>query len=165
MLTKRQKQVLDFIKGYQKNRGYAPSLKEICKKFKLASVSTAHFHVSKLRDAGYLEKEGNKPRAIDATKREEIIKIPVVGIIAAGQPIEAIEIPDATIAISKKEIIPTEKLPVLEKSSLRLNFLRVFLRLCKEIKVLDNRKYILLEEEVDEIGRMLGGWIKSTKDR
>jgi len=59
----------------------------------------------------------------------------------------------------------TEKLPVLEKSSLRLNFLRVFFRLCKEIKVLDNRKYVLLEENVDEIGRMLGGWIKSTKDR
>ena len=58
-----------------------------------------------------------------------------------------------------------EKLPVLEKSSLRLNFLRVFLRLCKEIKVLDSRKYILFEEDVDEIGRMLGGWIKSTKDR
>ena len=109
MLTKRQKQVLDFIKGYQKNKGYAPSLEEICKKFKLASVSTAHFHISKLRDAGYLEKEENKPRAIDATKREEIIKIPVVGIIAAGQPIEAIEFPDTTITISKKEIIPTEK--------------------------------------------------------
>ena len=58
-----------------------------------------------------------------------------------------------------------EKLPVLEKSSLRLNFLRVFLRLCKEIKVLDSRKYILFEEDVDEIGRMLGGWIKSTKER
>jgi len=57
-----------------------------------------------------------------------------------------------------------EKLPILEKSSLRLNFLRVFLRLCKEIRVLDNRKYILLQEIVDEIGRMLGGWIKSTKD-
>ena len=58
-----------------------------------------------------------------------------------------------------------EKLPVLEKTSIRLNFLRVFLRLCKETRVLDNRKYILLEEAVDEIGRMLGGWIKSTKNR
>lgn len=58
-----------------------------------------------------------------------------------------------------------EKLPVLEKNSLRLNLLRVFFRLCKDIKVLDGRKYILFEEDVDEIGRMLGGWIKSTKDR
>ena len=58
----------------------------------------------------------------------------------------------------------TEKLPVLEKTSLKLNFLRVFLRLCKEVKVIDNKKYILLQEIVDEIGRMLGGWIKSTKE-
>ena len=109
MITKKQQQVLDFIMGYQKQKGYAPSLKEICKKFKIASVSTAHFHVSKLRDLGYLEKEENKPRAIDAIKREEIIKIPIVGTIAAGQPIEAIEIPGTTISLSKKEISPREK--------------------------------------------------------
>src|SRR4030042_709598 len=59
----------------------------------------------------------------------------------------------------------TEKLPVLEKTSLKLNFLRVFLRLCKEVKAIDNKKYILLQEIVDEIGRMLGGWIKLTKER
>ncbi|MCX6720659.1 MAG: four helix bundle protein [Candidatus Staskawiczbacteria bacterium] len=63
------------------------------------------------------------------------------------------------------QLFKIEKLPVLEKVSLRLNFLRVFFRLCKEIKVLDNKKYCLLQEDVDEIGRMLGGWIKSTKDR
>ena len=63
------------------------------------------------------------------------------------------------------QLSKAEKLPALEKSSLKLNFLRVFFRLCKEIKVLDNKKYILLEEDIDEIGRMLGGWIKSTKDR
>ena len=109
MVTKRQKQTLDFITDYQGRKGYAPSLDEIRKKLKLSSVSTAHFHVSKLRDLGYLEKEENKPRAIDAMKREEIIKIPMVGTIAAGQPIEAIEIPRATISLSKKEISPREK--------------------------------------------------------
>ena len=109
MITKKQQQVLNFIKKYQKKMGYAPSLEDICKKFKIASVSTAHFHVSKLRDAGLLEKEENKPRAIDAVKREEIIKIPIVGTIAAGQPIEAIEIPDATVSISKRDISPREK--------------------------------------------------------
>ena len=59
----------------------------------------------------------------------------------------------------------TEKLPILKKTSLKLNFLRVFLRLMKEVKTIDNKKYVILEELVDEIGRMLGGWIKSTKDR
>jgi len=58
-----------------------------------------------------------------------------------------------------------EKLPILEKTSLKLNFLRVFLRLMKEVKTIDNKKYTVLEELVDEVGRMLGGWIKSTKER
>ena len=56
-----------------------------------------------------------------------------------------------------------EKLPTLQNTSLKLNFLRVFLRLAKETKTIDNRKYLQLEETVDEIGRMLGGWIKSTR--
>ena len=53
-----------------------------------------------------------------------------------------------------------EKLPILEKVSLKVNFLRVFLRLMKEVKTIDNKKYTALEGLVDEIGRMLGGWIK-----
>lgn len=109
MLTKPQKQVLDFVTDYQKHKGYAPSLDEMRKKFKLASVSTVHFHISKLREAGYLDKEKNKPRAIDAIRHEEIVKIPIVGTIAAGQPIEAIEVPDTTISISQKEISSKEK--------------------------------------------------------
>ena len=109
MITKRQQQVLNYITLYQKNKGYAPSLEDICKKIKISSVSTAHFHISKLKDLGYLEKEENKPRAINVLKRDEIIKVPIVGTIAAGQPIEAIEISDTTIAISKKEISPKDK--------------------------------------------------------
>jgi hypothetical protein len=58
-----------------------------------------------------------------------------------------------------------DKLPVLEKVSQKLNFLRVFTRLMKEIKSMDNRKYILLQQNIDEIGKMLGGWIKSAKER
>ena len=109
MITKIQKQVLDFVTRYQKQKGYAPALEEMCEKFKWASVSTPHFHITRLRDLGYLAKEGNKPRAIDTTKREEMIKIPIAGVIAAGQPIEAIEMPEATITISKRELAPQEK--------------------------------------------------------
>lgn len=57
-----------------------------------------------------------------------------------------------------------EKLPTLQKTSLKLNLLRVFLRLCKDVKSIDNKKYAQLQEIVDEIGRMLGGWIKSVKE-
>ncbi len=103
MVTKKQKQVLDFIIDYQKRKGYAPSLDDIRKKLKLASVSTAHFHVSKLRDLGYLTKEENKSRSIDVVGRETMVKIPLLGTISAGQPIEAIQQKEM-IAIQKSKI-------------------------------------------------------------
>ncbi len=104
MITKRQKQVLDYITSYCKKRSYSPALEEICKHFKLASVSTAHFHVKKLQDLGLLEKKYNKPRSIDIYENEVMVNIPLLGLIAAGQPIEAIQ--------SKETIaVPQNKLP------------------------------------------------------
>jgi SOS regulatory protein LexA len=104
MITKKQKQVLDFIKDYQKKKGYSPSLEEIKGRFKLASVSTADFHVGKLESLGYLKRKHNKPRSIEIVKKEPMINIPLLGLIAAGQPIEAIENKE-TIAV------PQNKLP------------------------------------------------------
>ncbi len=105
MLTKRQKEILDFIKLYQKSRGYSPSLEEIKKRFKFASVSTAHFHISRLRDSGYLRKEKNKPRAIEipTEKKELLVKIPLLGTISAGAPVEVIEFPEI-IRVSKSQL-------------------------------------------------------------
>ncbi|MBI2341653.1 MAG: hypothetical protein HYU98_02830, partial [Deltaproteobacteria bacterium] len=59
MITKRQKEVLDFVKSYKKKKDYAPSLEEIKKHLGLSSVSTAHHHVKKLQDAGYIYKGNN----------------------------------------------------------------------------------------------------------
>ena len=58
-----------------------------------------------------------------------------------------------------------EKLPILDTASAKLNILRVLIRLPKDVKAIDNKKYITLETDIDEIGRMLGGWIRSTKER
>ncbi|MBI4065822.1 four helix bundle protein [Candidatus Kaiserbacteria bacterium] len=58
-----------------------------------------------------------------------------------------------------------EKLPFLETASVKLNLLRVLIRLTKDVKAIDNKRYIVLETDIDEIGRMLGGWIRSTKER
>jgi hypothetical protein len=57
-----------------------------------------------------------------------------------------------------------QKLEPLEKVSIKLNVLRIFLRLAKDVKVIDLKKYAQIEEIVDEVGRMLGGWIKSEKE-
>ena len=112
MLTKRQKQALDFITNYQGRKGYAPSLDEIRKKLKLSSVSTAHFHVSKLRDLGYVSKEENKPRSIEALGRETMVKVPLLGTITAGQPIEAIQEKEM-IAVPKSKIPPASEVYAL----------------------------------------------------
>src|SRR3989338_6763701 len=106
MLTKRQKEVLDFITSYSSKKGYAPSLEEIRKRLKLASVSTIHFHVARLRDSGYLSKEENKPRSIDVLKRQPMTSIPLLGTIAAGEPIEAIH-HNEFIAVPKSKLPPS----------------------------------------------------------
>ena len=104
MLTKKQVQVLDFIKSYRAKHEYAPSLEEIRRKFKLASASTSHYYISKLQEAGFLNKEHNQPRAVSTIEAKQMIEIPILGAIAAGQPIEAIEISGETITIAKDEI-------------------------------------------------------------
>ena len=104
MITKRQKQVLDFIKSYKKKHKYSPSLEEIRDNLGISSISTAHYHVKKLQEAGYLQKVYNQPRAVSPIKEKEAIEVSVVGTIAAGQSIEAIEVPDDTITITKNEV-------------------------------------------------------------
>lgn len=74
----------------------------------------------------------------------------------------ALDVLEGILFASQK--VWSEKLPVLETASLKLNVLRVFLRLLKETKAIDQRKYAALQERVDEIGRMLGGWIRSTRE-
>ncbi|TAL20067.1 transcriptional repressor LexA, partial [Patescibacteria group bacterium] len=142
MITKKQKQVLDFITDYQERKGYAPSLDEIRKKFKLASVSTAHFHVSKLRDLGLLSKEENKPRSIEAFGRETMVKIPLMGTIAAGQPIEAIQ---------NKEMIavPKSKIP----SSLEVYALRVVGSSMIDENINDGDVVLVRQQETAENGQ------------
>ena len=104
MITKRQKKVLGFIKSYKKKNKYSPTLEEIKGNLEISSISTAHYHVKKLQEAGYLQKEYNQPRSISPIKERKAIEIPIVGIIAAGRPIEAIEVPDETITVIKNEI-------------------------------------------------------------
>ena len=94
MFTKRQKQILDYITSYIKEKDYAPSLEEIKKHFKLSSASTVHQHVKALKEKGYLKKIENQPRSIEINKKQRVsglVAIPLLGTIAAGEPIEAIE--------------------------------------------------------------------------
>lgn len=73
-----------------------------------------------------------------------------------------IEVLEGILSASQQS--KADKLPTLEKTSIKLNFLRMCVRLMKDIKAIDDKRYIVIEANLDEIGRMLGGWIKSTKD-
>lgn len=104
-LTPKQKQIYDFIKKYSEKKGISPSQEEIAKKFKLA-VSTIHEHLSALERKGYIKKEPGHARTIEIiepSKNTGLVKIPLLGTIAAGQPIEAIQT-NETIAVPKNKI-------------------------------------------------------------
>lgn len=109
MLTKKQKEILDFIKGYIKDNDYSPSLKEIGRKFKLSSLATVHQHVENLKQKGYLKKEKNHHRSIELSPEIrsldliDLVEIPLLGTISAGQPIEAIKDPE-TIMLSRSQL-------------------------------------------------------------
>ncbi len=90
-LTKKQKQILDFINEYINKNNISPTIEEIKKKFKLKAVSTVHEHLSALKNKGYIKKENNIPRSIKTKGNNKIFKIPLLGYIAAGQPIDVIE--------------------------------------------------------------------------
>ena len=115
MLTKKQKQVLDFIEKYKNKKDYAPSLEEIKKHLKLSSVSTAHYHIRKLQEGGYLKKEKNQPRAINLYEKEKMVSIPLLGTIAAGHPIEAVEEKE-TVAVPQSKLYRSDKFYALRVS-------------------------------------------------
>lgn len=112
-LTKRQKQILDFIAEYIKKNGTSPIYEEIKKRFKLSALSTVHQHVEALISKGYLIKNENS-RGMEVKKFiEDFISVPLAGTIAAGQPIEAIEEKE-TIAIPKINLPPGKEIFALK---------------------------------------------------
>jgi repressor LexA len=117
MLTKKQKDVLDFVKKFTEKHGYAPSLDEVRKYFKLASASTAHYYLSKLEKEGYLERVANQPRGtalqvfdFSALPRGtpssiEFTSIPLVGSANCGPAdLVAEENIEAYIRVDKKSL-------------------------------------------------------------
>lgn len=104
-LTPKQKKILDFIVNYSDKKGFSPSLEEIKHHFKLKASSTIHQYIETLKYKGYLKKEENKPRSVIPMKENlEMIEIPLLGFIAAGEPIEAIENPEPFFV--SKQFIP-----------------------------------------------------------
>jgi repressor LexA len=121
-ITKRQREVYDFISDFVQKNGYAPSFEEIGEGLDLNSLATVHKHITNLEKKGLLTRDYNKSRSIDLLPPKGRLKqamsvnttmvLPLVGRIAAGQPIEAI--PDQGATISLADFVRSKEVYVLE---------------------------------------------------
>lgn len=96
-ITKKQTEILDYIKLQILNKGYPPSVRDICEAVNLKSTSSVHAHLETLEKNGYIRRDPTKPRAIEIIDdnfnltRREVVNVPLVGKVAAGEPLLAIE--------------------------------------------------------------------------
>ncbi len=97
-LTRRQKQILDYLESYIGEQGYAPSFEEIASYFSFSSLATVHEHLSNLERKGYIRRAHNESRAIELIPRPGqtgAMELPLLGQVAAGVPIEAVTTPES----------------------------------------------------------------------
>ena len=96
-ITAKQEEILEYIKSQILERGFPPSVRDICEAVHLKSTSSVHSHLEALEKNGYIRRDATKPRAIEIIDdnfnlaRREVVNVPLVGTVAAGQPILAVE--------------------------------------------------------------------------
>ena len=99
----KQSEIYEFLKAYTENKGYPPSVREICEAVSLKSTSTVHGHLKRLEKKGLIKRDPSKPRALEiaelSTPKKEMISIPIVGKITAGLPILATENVEDTFSL------------------------------------------------------------------
>ena len=100
-LTKRQREILDYLDEFIQQHGYAPSLEEIGRRFSLSSLATVHKHLTNLQDKGFIRRAWNRSRSVELIPvhvGSRSLELPLMGYVAAGTPIEAIT-SNETIAV------------------------------------------------------------------
>ena len=122
-LTKRQNDVLDFVKSYIVSHGYPPTVREIGKALDISSPATVHAHLNNLENKGIIKKDSSKNRAIELLvkneyekENEQIADVPLLGMITAGSPIEAIEMPNQFFSLPTSLIPKGKEVFTLEVS-------------------------------------------------
>ena len=119
-ISTKQKEILEYIKAQIINKGYPPAVREICEAVKLKSTSSVHSHLETLEKNGYIRRDPTKPRAIEIVddgfnvSRRELVNVPIVGVVTAGQPILAVE------NIEGYFPMPAEDIPNAETFMLRV---------------------------------------------
>ena len=98
MMTRRQKEMLDYLREYIDGRGYAPTLEEIGRNFRLTSLATVHKHLQNLEQKGLIRRVPNHCRALEIVPPPvpaRAVTVPLLGRVAAGTPIEPVEVPES----------------------------------------------------------------------
>lgn len=119
-ISDKQKEILEYMKQEILNKGYPPTVRDICEAVKLKSTSSVHSHLETLEKNGYIRRDPTKPRAIEIIDdnfnltRREMTNVPMVGRVAAGEPIPAVENIEAYFPI------PTEYMPNAESFMLKV---------------------------------------------
>ena len=119
-ISDKQKEILEFIKNEILNKGYPPTVRDICEAVHLKSTSSVHSHLETLEKNGYIRRDPTKPRAIEIIDdnfnltRREVVNVPMVGQVAAGEPILAVQ------NIESYFPIPTEFMPNEESFMLKV---------------------------------------------
>ena len=160
-ITKKQQEVLQFIKKYTVEHGFPPSIREICAGLDLSSPATVHVHLKHLEEAGCIRKTNSKFRTIEVLvdnefekHNEDIIKVPLLGKITAGNPIEAIEMPDtffdlpASLVPNKKEVFT---LKVSGESMINAGILDGDIVIVKRQKNAHNGQIVVAMTEENEV--------------
>ena len=118
-ISDKQREILEYIKAEILNKGYPPAVREICEAVKLKSTSSVHAHLETLEKNGYIRRDPTKPRAIEIVDenfnltRREMVNVPIVGRVAAGEPILAVENIENYFPIPA-EFMPNEQTFILQ---------------------------------------------------
>ena len=126
-ISKKQEEILEYIKDQIMNRGFPPAVREICEAVNLKSTSSVHAHLETLEKNGYIRRDPTKPRAIEILDenfnmvRRELVNVPMVGRVAAGEPILATENVDSYFPIPAEYVPknPTFMLTVKGESMIK----------------------------------------------
>ena len=100
-LTRRQREILDYLTEFIEHHGYSPSLEEVGRRFGLSSLATVHKHLTNLQEKGFIKRAWNRSRSVELVPTgggRRAVEIPLQGYVAAGDPIEAVVSPE-TVAV------------------------------------------------------------------
>lgn len=118
-ISAKQSEILEYIKSQILNKGYPPSVRDICEAVNLKSTSSVHAHLESLEKNGYIRRDPTKPRAIEIIDdnfnlvRREVVNVPIIGQVAAGEPILAVQNINGYFPIPA-ELMPNQETFILE---------------------------------------------------